>query len=444
MKDLMSDTETIEQINVLFVSATVPYPATDGGRIRVLNLVRGLCRIHKVTFLTFISSPIDEQGVEYLREMGVEVIGVRWKQQKLMLFFRSLLQFFFGGKPLTVAKYYSAEMVKLLENLLSSRRFNIIHFEMLHTGQYLLDLATRSKRRGEDFACYGMVKQGQGAEGKKQIRTVLGEQNIDSNIWYRLAKEESNLLRKLIFYSQYRSFMIYESRICNHFDMCVCVSEQDQRKLASLCPGVAMEVVPNGVDPDYFKPGESKVDEISLVFTGSMDWQPNEDAVLYFCDQILPFIRAKLPGAKFYIVGSNPTDRVLKLRTIQGVIVTGSVEDVRPYIVESTVYVVPLRIGGGTRLKILQALAMEKAVVSTSIGCEGLGLQPGKHLLVADDPEQFAAGTIQLIKDTSLRRELGENGRILIQEKYDWNIVVRKLDSVYRNLICSTSFMVSE
>ncbi len=410
----MSNTETTERINILFVSATVPYPATDGGRIRVLNLIRRLSRVHRVTLLTFITSPADERGSAHLREMGVEVVGVKWQQKGMIAASRSLLQYLVHKKPLTVGKYYSVEMVRVLKHLLTSRRFDIVHFEMLHTGQFLSDLKTKSE---------------------KPYATVLGEQNIDSSIWRRLAREESNPLRKLLFYSQYRSFMSYERRMCPRFDLCVCVSTQDQQELASLCPGTAVELSPNGVDPDYFKPSDAEEDETRLVFIGSMDWQPNEDAVLYFCNRILPQIQVEIPEIKLYIVGSNPTDRVLKLRDMQGVTVTGLVEDVRPYIASAAVFVVPLRIGGGTRLKILQALAMKKAVVSTSIGCEGLDIERNKHLLVADEPQQFATGTVQLMQDRSMRRRLGETGRMLVQERYDWNAVAGTLGSAYKRLI---------
>ena len=412
--------EAKDQINILFVSATIPYPTIDGGRIRVLNLVSRLCQIHEVTFLTFITSSADEQGAAYLREMGMEVVGIRRPEQKsgsraLNAFAAlvGLLKSSIQRKPLTVAKYYSVEMVEALERLLRSRRFHIVHFEMLHTGQLLLELRS---------------------EGENSYATVLGEQNIDSRIWRRLATEESNLLKKLIFRSQYRRFVSYESRICHRFDICLCVSEEDGRELKSRCPEAAIEVVPNGVDTDYFRPEESGEEEECLVFTGSMDWQPNEDAVVYFCDQILPLIQAELPEIKFLIVGSNPGDRVLRLSEIRGVTVTGWVEDVRPYISDAGVFIVPLRIGGGTRLKILQALAMEKAVISTSIGCEGLNLRPGEHILVADEPRQFADETVQLIRDRSLRRRLGENGKTFVQERYDWDVIVKKLELVYRNL----------
>ncbi len=414
---MIPDTETIGRMNILFVSATVPYPAIDGGRLRVLNLVSRLCRIHKVTFLTFIASPSDQRGVEYLSEMGVEVVGVkisasgRWRQISGVL--RCLFQSFILRKPLTVAKYSSSEMIKTLGGLLRTRRFDIAHFEMLHTGQFLCDL---------------------GVEGENACATILGEQNIDSHVWYRLAGTESNLLKKLFFYWQYRRFMSYESQMCGRFHMCICVSEQDQERLSALCPGIAIEVVPNGVDLDYFEPGNTE-DEMSLVFTGSMDWHPNADAVLYFCHQILPLIRVEFPEIKFCIVGSNPSERVQGLQRLEGVTVTGSVEDVRPYIANAAIYVVPLRIGGGTRLKILQALAMRKAVVSTSIGCEGLDLQPDEHLLVSDESQQFAESVIRLIKDRSLRNRLSESGGALVREKYSWDVIVETLDLAYRRLI---------
>jgi len=414
---------TRQQLNILFVSATVPYPAIDGGRIRVLNLLRHLHRIHKVTFLCLITSPMDEQGAQYLRETGIDVVSVRWERSILRYAF--LLQSIIHGKPLTVAKYYSRDMMKSLESLLKLRDFDIVHFEMLHTGQYLSDLsfpktATKAQRTRR-------------ISNVDQV-TVLDEQNIDSAIWHRLVKTEPNPLKKLIFYWQYRSFLNYERWICKKFDICTCVSSEDGDRLASLCSEARIEVVPNGVDPDYFKPLETEENETQLVFTGSMDWLPNEDAVLYFCDRILPLIRAELPEMTFHIVGSNPTDRVLNLRKTQGVFVTGLVEDVRPYMASAAVYVVPLRVGGGTRLKILQALAMKKAVVSTSIGCEGLDVKSGENILVADDPQQFAKIVIRLARDRSLRRGLGENGRTLVQENYDWSAIVRKLDSVYRLL----------
>jgi sugar transferase (PEP-CTERM/EpsH1 system associated) len=401
--------EKTQPLNILFVSPTVPYPTIDGGRIRVSSLVSNLCQINKVTFLTFITSPKDEEGIKKLQDLGIEVIGVRWNYSNTTFNLPVLLSQIIRGKPLTIAKYYSSKMVDELRRLLNKHKFDVIHFEMLHTGQYLLTLPSNHL-----------------------AKTILDQQNIDSLIWQRLFTTERNPLKKLAYYWQYRSFSAFEKKICPEFSKCVCVSEEDRKRLTQICPDANTDVAPNGVDLDYFVPAEKDEQESKLVFTGSMDWQPNEDAVLFFCEHIFPFIKAKMPDITFYIVGSNPTDRVLRLNDIDGVTVTGFVDDVRSYIVDSAVYVVPLRIGGGTRLKILQAFAMNKAVVSTSVGCEGLDVTNGYNIIVSDEPHQFADNVIQLLKDKQLRGKLGGNGRSLVQEKYDWKSVAKKLDSIYR------------
>jgi sugar transferase (PEP-CTERM/EpsH1 system associated) len=408
--------EKTQSLSILFVSATVPYPAIDGGRIRVLSLVSNLCKNNKVTFLTFIKSPEDMRGAQYLRDMGIEVVEVKWYYDKALDALLSVLKQIISGKPLTIAKYYSPAMADKLEDLLKNRSFDILHFEMLHTGQYILRIPN-----------------------EYTAKRILDQQNIDSCIWQRLASTEHNPFKKLLYHWQYRAFSRFENKLCPIFNECVCVSKEDGDRLASICPGANIEFVPNGVDVDYFCPIETKENESSIVFVGSMDWQPNEDAVLYFCDSILPLIKPEIPDVKFYIVGSNPTDRVLKLKSMDGVVVTGLVDDVRPYMVESAVYVVPLRIGGGTRLKILQAFAMKKAVISTSVGCEGLGLVHGEHILISDNPKEFADNVIKLARDKQLRRKLGENGRLLVQDKYDWKAIAEKLDGVYRRLINQTT-----
>lgn len=400
--------EKTQPLNILFVSATVPYPTIDGGRIRVLSLISNLCQFNKVTFLTFIASPTDEDGIKKLSDLGIEVIGVRWNYDNRASNFPVLLSQIIQGKPLTVAKYYSQKMANELKQLLNERKFDVIHFEMLHTGQFLPVLP------------------------KNATKTILDQQNIDSLIWQRLFTTERNQLKKLAYYWQYKRFSAFEKKICPDFNVCVCVSEEDRKRLLQICPNANTDVAPNGVDIDYFAPSANKETESQLVFTGSMDWQPNEDAVLFFCQQIFPLIKSEVPEITFYIVGSKPTERVLQLNNIGGVIVTGFVDDVRTYIADSAVYVVPLRIGGGTRLKILQAFGMSKAVVSTSVGCEGIDAKDGENIVIADEPRQFADSIIKLLKDKQLRQKLGENGRLLVQEKYDWKAIARKLEEIYR------------
>lgn len=398
-----------KKLNILFVSATIPYPAIDGGRIRVLNLVQNLSKNNNITFLTYNSSDKDEQNIKYLRDIGIDVIDIKFNYNEILSNKSSILKQILKGKPFTIAKYYSDRMVNKINELLEKNLYDVIHFEMLHTGQYITEL-------------YNIV----------YVELCLGLQNIDSLIWKRLADTESNPIKRSILNWQYKRFLNLERILSPLFDSCICVSKEDEERLRKINPFARTEVVPNGVDTDYFIPTDVKENEYQIVFVGSMDWQPNEDAVLYFCDKIFPLIKKKMPQIKFYIVGSNPTERVKKLANIDGVVVTGLVDDVREYISQSAVFVVPLRIGGGTRLKILQALAMKKAVLSTSIGCEGLGLINGEHLIIEDDPKKFAEFLVLLINNEDLRHKLGENGRKLVEDHYDWKALSTKLDTIYR------------
>jgi len=394
-------------MKILFISATVPYPATDGGRIRVLNLLKQIAQNNHVTFLALETLPTDQEGIKYLQNLGIETYLVEQMQKatgfSLGIMARATLQ----RRPLTVEKYSVPAMESTIKQLIQSQIFDIIHFEMLHTGQYLQALSNL------------------------QIPTLLSLQNIDSAIWRRLAEQTSNPLRKMAFWMQYRSFRRYERLMSEKFSACACVSEEDKNLLIDLCPDIPVEVIPNGVDVESYQADHSLTEEAALVYTGSMDWLPNEDAVLYFHEQIFALIEAQIPNVKFYIVGQNPTERVQQLSQQDKVIVTGTVDDVKPYIAKASVYVVPLRIGGGTRLKILEALAMEKAVVSTTIGCEGLELTAGEDILIADEPEKFAQAVIQLSQDEKLRQTFGGNGRNRVEEKYDWRSIGKQLNELY-------------
>jgi glycosyltransferase involved in cell wall biosynthesis len=187
-------------------------------------------------------------------------------------------------------------------------------------------------------------------------------------------------------------------------------------------------VIPTGVDTAYFAPGERSSASRRVVFTGSMDWLPNVDGVLYFCREILPIVRQAVPDVTFSIVGRAPTQTVRKLAEEQGVEVTGRVDDVRPYLADAAAYVVPLRIGGGTRLKIFEAMAAWRAVVSTSIGAEGLPTENGRHLLLADNPGDFAQAVATLLLDNNVRQKIEREARTLVTTHYDWRHAAAHLE----------------
>ena len=243
---------------------------------------------------------------------------------------------------------------------------------------------------------------------------------------------------------QWQKLRRYEARVCRAFDRVVAVSPADAQALQRLVPGLEVTVVLNGVDTECYNDQflmtndqarighwDLVIGHWSLVFTGKMDFRPNVDAVLWFCQEILPSIRRERPSVRFTIVGRDPHPRVLALARDPQVTVTGYVEDVRPYIAGAAVYVVPLRMGGGTRLKVLEAMAMGQAIVSTTLGCEGVVLTPGREAALADTAQEFAWRVVELLGDEGRRRSMGQQARRLVEARYDWRAIVPRLEQVY-------------
>jgi glycosyltransferase involved in cell wall biosynthesis len=252
------------------------------------------------------------------------------------------------------------------------------------------------------------------------VPVVFFAHNVEHRIWDRLAAVESRGWRRKLLLNEARKMRRYEAEVCRQARRTLAVSEIDRKHLAAAAPEADVWAVPTGVDTAYFRPNGYHEIPQTMVFTGSMDWYPNEDALLYFIDAILPAIRREVPGARLSAVGRNPSPRLRAAAAAAGVTVTGRVDDVRPYMASAPIYVVPLRVGGGTRLKIFEALAMGKAVVSTTVGAEGLPLVPGEHFLCADEPEQFARAVVSLLRDGAQRRALGRAGRHVVEQRYSW------------------------
>jgi glycosyltransferase involved in cell wall biosynthesis len=220
-----------------------------------------------------------------------------------------------------------------------------------------------------------------------------------------------------------------EAQACLNARLTIAVSDEDRQLLASLAPTSRIVSIPTGVDIGYFRPDHAREQAHRVVFSGSMDWYPNEDAMLYFIDQVLPRLRQEHPDATATIVGRNPTARLRAAAESARVDVTGTVPDVRPHLAAGSVYVVPLRIGGGTRLKIFEALAMGKAVVSTTIGAEGLGLEPGRQVLLADSADDFAGHVLTLFANADRRRALAREGRRLVEQRAAWPLVAQSFEA---------------
>ena len=398
-------------MKILFLSPTVPFPLTDGGRIRVFNLLKQLAQKCDVTLLALETQPTDAEGVVELQHLGIQVHLVLNAQTLPRVSFGTLVTAFFKRHPITVARYNLPAYRHKFRTLIETGTFDLVHYEMLHTAQF---------------------------HTETRLPGVLSQQNVDSAIWRRLCAETTNPFYKYVYWTQQRAFQRYERVMTPKFAAVTCTSDIDRavfERHLSLESRGNIEIIPNGVDVTHYHPNFTREAAAHLIYIGSMDWYPNEDAVSFFADDMFPKIQEKVPDVKFSIVGGNPSKRVQKLADRHGIVVTGRVPDIKPYFEETTVFVVPLRIGSGTRLKILEALAMGKAIVSTSVGAEGLALRDGEEIFIADAPVTFAEAVIRLLTDQPLRRRIGENGRARVEQDYDWRSIGEKLYNVYESLM---------
>ena len=395
-------------MKILFLSPTVPFPLTDGGRIRVFNLLKQIAVKNEVTLLALETQTTDADGVAELRQLGIQVHLVPNAPTLPRVSFGTLVKAFLKRQPITVARYDIPAYRQKFRELIAIQTFDLVHYEMFHIAQF---------------------------HTETHLPGVLSQQNVDSAIWRRLCSETTNPLYKFAYWTQQLAFQRYERVLSPKFDAVTCTSDIDAAVFQQHCTENAIEIIPNGVDITHYRPDFTTEAPAHLIYIGSMDWYPNEDAVAFFADEVFPRIQEKVPDVAFSIVGGNPSARVQKLAERDGIIVTGRVPEIKPYFAEATVFVVPLRIGSGTRLKILEALAMGKAIVSTTVGAEGLDLKDGAEIFIADEPTAFADAVTRLLTDAQLRRRIGENGRSRVEQDYDWRSIGEKLHALYTKIL---------
>jgi glycosyltransferase involved in cell wall biosynthesis len=263
----------------------------------------------------------------------------------------------------------------------------------------------------------------------RRTPVVLFEHNVEYMIWRRLAEVEPSRWRRALMDVEWRKLRRAEAAACARAGLTLAVSDADRAHLQTLAPSARMATIPTGVDTTYFAPAGAPPVRGRLIFTGSMDWPPNEDAIVHFADSILPRIRAACPHVSLTVAGRNPTPRLRALAAAHGIQLTGTVDDVRPYVDEAEVYVTPIRAGSGTRLKIFEAFAMGKAVVSTTIGAEGLAVTPGQDIVLADDPASFAQAVVSLLHDDRQRAAIGRAARTLVETHYSWPQIAAEFEA---------------
>jgi glycosyltransferase involved in cell wall biosynthesis len=398
-------------LRILWVKLNGLWPLNTGGRLRTFHTVAELSQRHEVTLLTTHAPGEDPHALAPQLPACERVISLEHAPTKVgsAAFLLATARSWLSPLPADMWRWRVPAVRQEVERLLATGNFDLCVADFLS--------ATPNVPLGG------------------RVPVVLFEHNVEYMIWKRLAHAPGPVWRRALLEIEWRKMRRYEGAACTQAHLTLAVSEADRTLLSATAPAARVAAVETGVDLDYFAPRPGQETTATIVFTGSLDWYPNEDAVLHFVDEILPRVRAEVPAARFVVVGRNPSPKLRQAAEASGAIVTGTVDDVRPYLAQAAVCVVPLRIGGGTRLKIFEALAMAKPVVSTTIGAEGLPVTSGEHLLLADGVADFSDAVVTLLQDAAQRRKLAEAGRALVEERFSWGRVALDFETRCRTAV---------
>ena len=395
-------------MHILWVKTELLHPVDKGGKIRTYNMLKELKRHHQITYLTLDdgSASVAERNssLEYCHELVC--VPHQLREKFTTGFYAELLFNLASPLPYAIKKYQSARLRAEIVKHANSGQVDLI----------VCDFLAPAGNVPFDLGC----------------STVLFQHNVEAMIWKRHYEVQRNPIKKSYLFSQWLKMRAFERKTCRRFDSVVAVSSEDREQICDEYGVQSVVAVPTGVDTNFFRPsGSEQLDAHNIVFTGSMDWLPNEDAISYFTEQVMPRIKQQIPDVSLTVVGRNPYPSLLELaKRDPSLVVTGRVDDVRPYMERAGAYVVPLRIGGGTRLKIYEAMAMEKAIVSTTIGAEGLPVKDGVELLLADTAESLAEAVVRVLNDKALANALGTRAAATVRENFGWERVAERFSNI--------------
>jgi glycosyltransferase involved in cell wall biosynthesis len=401
----LTQTSFERRLRVLVVSPYFPFPPTSGIAMRIYQLSRQLAERHDVTFVSY-TSPADAAGIT---ELG-RIVAVRPVQRReVTRLARRLGQIrsLAAREPFAARILRSREMQAAIDELCASVQFDVIHVE-------------------QSTMCNFRFPDG--------IPVVVDEHNIEYELYRRLYEGERSRLRRAFNGLEYLRVRRFEQRCWARVQACVVTSAREEPTVRTAAPSTPTAVVPNAVDLEYFAPWSGHTQPHTVVFFGTLGYRPNLDAATHLVDEVWPIVLERCPSARLVLVGTIDEAQARGLRR-PNVDVVGKVPDVRPHLGSATLVAVPVRMGGGTRLKVVEAISMAKPVVSTSLGCEGLAVRDGEHVLLADDPETFAERILDLFEDPDLSRRLGLAGRELAEERYSWDLAGDRLDALYRRVL---------
>jgi glycosyltransferase involved in cell wall biosynthesis len=406
-------------VKILFLQKRPLFPADSGGKIRTLNVLKYLARWHEITYLCNMQAH-ERESLAPMQKLGLRLETLPWREtpRHSLRFYGELLANFFSPYPFNVNKDYDPALRERARQLLESEAYDLLICDFVQMARNAMGLPIEA--------------------------SILFEHNVEAQMFERQAQQERQALKRWLLAYQSRKMTAFEADAGRQFRTVIAVSPQDRQTFQQRYGWQNVEVIDTAVDVDFFQPGERAERPDHLVFLGSMDWLPNIDGVEFFVREIWPAIRVARPQATLQIVGRNPTPEVLRLGDIPGITVSGTVADVRPLVAEAAAVVVPLRMGGGTRIKIFEALALEKAVVSTPLGAEGLPVQHGEHLLLAESPERFAQCVIDLLESESLRRTLGATARRFVAAHFSAEAVAQQFSQICERTVAASPMQPSQ
>jgi glycosyltransferase involved in cell wall biosynthesis len=391
-------------MKILFLSQRFLLPMDTGGKIRTGKILEQLTKDHSITLISNVESPKDDPYLTEIHQLCTKFIAVPWKEIKKYtpLFFLRLFVQMFSIYPVSALNDYSAKLKNILEKECVNEPFDLAICDFVQSALLFKNI--------------------------KRIPTVLFQHNVESVIARRHVERATNPLSLLFWWLQWKKMFAYEKNACNFFGRVIAVSENDQELFEELYGISNLQTIATGVDTTYYALTPDITEKKnSLVFCGSMDWLPNEDAIQFFLNDILPVIVKEIPDIRLTVVGRNPSPGLRKkVNNHPEVILTDWVEDTRPYIAESALFIVPIRIGGGTRMKIFEAMAMGKAVVSTSIGAEGLPVTDGDNIIIENSAARFGKRIVALLNDAEKRSFIGNNGCTYVRQNFAWPKVAQQ------------------
>jgi glycosyltransferase involved in cell wall biosynthesis len=403
-------------VRILFVTQIVPFPPHGGVLQRGYNLLRELGRRHEVHLLAFhhpdelpLGEPLERSRVELGKFCRSIEYFPLWPKASPLHKLAAIGLGMVYPRPFSVLAHKSRRLAKRISSLCAARACDLVHLDTIALAPYL--------------------------EQCGLVPTVLCHHNIESTLMARRAEHESGFAARRYVAAQSRKLLEFERQQPPRFRLNITVSAHDSATLRTISPNAHAVDIPNGVDTDYFTPREHDGTP-AMIYTGGMNMFANRDAVEWFLDAIWPRVKAAVPEARFFGVGARPCARLLEAAASDPSIeAPGFVDDVRPWVARSAVYVVPLRVGGGTRLKMVDAMAQGKAIVATTVGAEGVEGEDGRHFLLRDDPQSFADSIVGLLRDPARRQALGAAARERAVERYSWPMLADRLAGHYARVI---------